>query len=967
MQDLMVCCDELHGEELLKHRSCGSSSSRLIDLTSDPPVPTHEPASHSKGAEIAAAQDLQLDTNSSSALDTYAEALQWATGVKDEGILSGMAAALPHGVLQEQLQKFEDSKSQIVPAQEGKPKVTLHMNLAVATKAVQQFDQHLKVIGIHGAQRLPRNCIAHFIRDMCIVPKTNKNPQRWLRRQHDIWSKKGKPVNSKHIHGVKMKGCLQKVSFDRRLRSCGMQGAPKQMPIVRQALYDWFISLRYAIDWREHDRQMKAQEQKKCVGRFPVSLLKQKYAQFVEDYCVDNLIAGQRPRVPKFTWKWLMRWMNEFGLSLRKPNRRYKVPKRIIEERLEIWWINLHRLRALAVECLGYDLEMENFDQSPFHNNETGAQDKPSLSLTGSCSVPLVEGRHDVLERWTGQFTTWSNADRVMAEGPPYCELMFKGSPDGPMLLKLREACRSGGFGPWLTIATQWKGSYREADILNFLEKHLPPITGDRHWRIMMADDFGPHKSENVFNLCWKRGYVMVVHGGGATPISQTPDTDLNQHVRREYSAKESAELIHLMRSGQVVPCPSKETCISMMREVLCKKQLHVQASKGYKYTGATIALDGTEDHMVCREAGEFFRNLNMRPKLNAAMDIVRAEVKAGRLSWIKADVKRLIKPYPKRKEYDDVIDKLGEDFFMGDDDKGYLSEDDEAAVAAEDAEERDEHASDEETFEKTAQEGDDVPAADSTSSHVDTLAVPTAAGARALTSSEAEMLHKSQALIDSYQQAIKELKSFGAMSAAQSLENELRKEKKRQRAICNDHPAVADAMLRRRDQERVQELQEQRAAAELNAKRVSAASLQKQVADAKELLKKRKAQVLEAENLLEMKHAFKTFSPEMLGNGHAKGAGALGRKRRHEVLDRMSHTGTGLSAGQKNSWDWFKDSWDEAMLSEHEAEWGAVFAEYIQGVLERLDKGTTNAFSLFVQDESKRVLGMAPALLVIP
>ena len=162
-------------------------------------------------------------------------------------------------------------------------------------------------------------------------------------------------------------------------------------------------------------------------------------------------------------------------------------------------------------------------------------------------------------------------------------------------------------------------------------------------------------------------------------------------------------------------------------------------------------------------------------------------------------------------------------------------------------------------------------------------------------------MFHKSQALIDSFQHAIEELKSFGAMSAVQGLENELRKEKKRQRDICHDHPAVADAMLRRRDQERVRELQQQRAAAELNSKRVSAASFQKQIADAKELLKKRKAQVLEAENLLEMKHAFKTFSPEMLGHGHAKGAGAAGRKRRHEGLDRMAHTGTGLSAGQKN------------------------------------------------------------------
>ena len=52
-------------------------------------------------------------------------------------------------------------------------------------------------------------------------------------------------------------------------------------------------------------------------------------------------------------------------------------------------------------------------------------------------------------------------------------------------------------------------------------------------------------------------------------------------------------------------------------------------------------------------------------------------------------------------------------------------------------------------------------------------------------------------------------------------------------------------------------------------------------------------------------------------------------------------------------------------MLSEHGAEWGCVFAEYIQGVLERLDKGTTDAFSRFVHDESKRVLGMTPALRV--
>ena len=57
-----------------------------------------------------------------------------------------------------------------------------------------------------------------------------------------------------------------------------------------------------------------------------------------------------------------------------------------------------------------------------------------------------------------------------------------------------------------------------------------------RRWRIALADDFGPHKTDNVFRLCWQRGYVMMAHGGGQTLVTQTPDTDLNRHVRREYT-----------------------------------------------------------------------------------------------------------------------------------------------------------------------------------------------------------------------------------------------------------------------------------------------------------------------------------------------------------------------------------------------------------------------------------------------
>jgi hypothetical protein len=146
---------------------------------------------------------------------------------------------------------------------------------------------------------------------------------------------------------------------------------------------------------------------------------------------------------------------------------------------------------------------MENFDQSPFHNNEVGAQTKFILCAAGVSEVPLVEGRNDALERWTGNLITWSNPDRTLSEGPPYCELMFKGSPDGPMVLRLQEYCRSRGYGSRMTNACQEKSSHRESDVLSFLARHLPVMIGERRWRIMMSDDYGPHKSDAVFDLCW--------------------------------------------------------------------------------------------------------------------------------------------------------------------------------------------------------------------------------------------------------------------------------------------------------------------------------------------------------------------------------------------------------------------------------------------------------------------------------
>ena len=166
---------------------------------------------------------------------------------------------------------------------------------------------------------------------------------------------------------------------------------------------------------------------------------------------------------------------------------------------------------------------------------------------------------------------------------------MFKAEKGGPVEARLQEFLRSRGFPPWFTVTVGPKGSYREYDIIAWLQKHLEPWSPGRDWRIYLCDDYSAHKTKNVWNLCLPRGYIRLVHGGGCTPFAQTCDTDCNEHVRREYGNKETRLLLDKMRCGQVVPKLTHEECMLLMFEVLSDPAVHTRASQGYKYVGQSI------------------------------------------------------------------------------------------------------------------------------------------------------------------------------------------------------------------------------------------------------------------------------------------------------------------------------------------------------------------------------------------
>ena len=67
---------------------------------------------------------------------------------------------------------------------------------------------------------------------------------------------------------------------------------------------------------------------------------------------------------------------------------------------------------------------------------------------------------------------------------------------------------------------------------------------------------------------------------------------------------------------------------MDMMIDVLSNMSLHYDAADGYIKTGLRVPLDdASQDQFIVREAAAFWKELNMRQKIDAAVAEVREEV----------------------------------------------------------------------------------------------------------------------------------------------------------------------------------------------------------------------------------------------------------------------------------------------------------------------------------------------------
>ena len=962
LQDLLVVTQELDFQMVddARQEVCGHmgiAMSTMPDERSESTTPGDKPALVAAIADTTEPSPVVCTTPEAMA------AIKWATKISDMSVVRSVCGQLPEWSLLEQLALYRNRDQDSAAVAAESRAMTLMVRPGYASdrhKACVAFKKWKRDKGIAPEGDVPQGSIEAFLSERIVWAQSVKRPARTMAQWFRRWQRSNHASGTTSIIRRKLKS-RNRVPATMRRRPEG-QGRHFAAPIVRQGLFEWFVRMRFNVDWRALRNQVSASQGTpqsrgsvcKAICRFTRNHIKAKCQQLIGEYVRACLETGSVVHAFTPDRQWYDRWLDEYGLCERAPNRQYKVAREVLYKRLEVGWLNQAKIRQLCICAHGYDPEMENWDQSPFHPNEGGSQKAKTIAIAGSSTVPIIENPNVTHQRWTLNVTTFSDKARILAGERPYAELMFKFDGD-VVKRRLQEYVRSRGYPSWLSVTTSPSGSYREHHIMEFLERHLPlkddnsgvgPQSRPRQWRIIMADDYGPHKSIGVWNLCWSRGYVMLPHGGGVTPVVQTPDTDLNQHIRREYTELECGELINQLRMGAKIPQLAAERSIDIMLRLLSPARLHLAAAEGYTKTGARVPLDGSQDHEVTREAGEAWRALHMRQKIAVAVEMVKSEYNAGRLKWCLRDVNRLITPYSSN-ACDKVLEAQG----------------DLAGLMAE-------RAGDESSGEDSASEGGSLSDGEACVDGADKNATAQPQSRQQQQPSEAvhdetaiaEMLSSSKA-ITVYKDCLNVLRDTGLVTAAVNLENIMHREERRQRLLQREDPAVAEVFSRQRDIEYDEEIKQKLLMDTATAAHKALADCRRKTEEANALLKKRKADLFNTEKLLEAHSFVWNVSLTSLGQGKKNSGGVNARKARHQVLDRLSRLGTGISASQSNDFPWFKEAWDDKMMQEHDIHWGGEFAQVMQKIVTDIEQGIVNAFSMFVHNETRRSLQLEPLL----
>ena len=260
MHDLMVALQEVLAEEVNAYRSCGPGSiggeaSASADASQGAPTEAAEAAVADDGAAAEAAPVFAAPSGDA------LEALKWATGLKENSILVALAMSLPPAVLEEQ-QRLQKAAVAVAERPAETPKLQLLVNpdmLRSRMQVAEAFHAQLLEEGEWSpGKRVPRNAAKRFIATLMWKKKVPVKTQRamvlkWFR----YWENSVRLQKPQLRCAISKRGAsANKIVANHSRRRAPGQGRLFACPWVRQELYEWFVAMRYSIDWKACEQSL---------------------------------------------------------------------------------------------------------------------------------------------------------------------------------------------------------------------------------------------------------------------------------------------------------------------------------------------------------------------------------------------------------------------------------------------------------------------------------------------------------------------------------------------------------------------------------------------------------------------------------------------------------------------------------------------------------------------------------------
>jgi hypothetical protein len=180
------------------------------------------------------------------------------------------------------------------------------------------------------------------------------------------------------------------------------------------------------------------------------------------------------------------------------------------------------------------------------------------------------------------------------------------------------------------------KGSYRTEHILRYLSRWLEEWTPERArlraWRILYMDVAKSHLADEITQFAHDRGYCILLHYGCTTGVAQINDTDLHCDLEAAYVELEQCSF----HSQQLWDPGNISRTLQQVLDDLggsWKAVDHTRGLRGHKKVGLNIALDGSEDQHITREARIFWLEADMAAERVKAIAEVDALVNAGEIT----------------------------------------------------------------------------------------------------------------------------------------------------------------------------------------------------------------------------------------------------------------------------------------------------------------------------------------------